>query len=230
MFVAALLFPAIVFTGWTITGSVLRARGAANAVPLITVAALVGLWLGISLPLVLLGASYGFRIPPVEHPVKVQRLERQIPPQRWYMTPWVLFIVPGIVPFGAAFIELRFILSSLWQGMVYYVFGFLSMVFVVVLITTVLTTVVIIYYQLVYEDYRWWWPSVFIPGGMGLHFFLYSVHYFLTVLQLRTWLACAIFFQFSLFVSLAISLAFGTIGFLAAWAFVRQIYASVKVE
>lgn len=162
--------------------------------------------------------------------MKVQRLPRDIPPQRWYLSTPVMALVPGVIPFGAAFIELRFILSSIWQGMVYYVFGFLAMVFAVVLITGVLTTIVLVYYQLVFEDYRWWWRSVLIPAGIGIHFFLYCVYYFFTVLEVRTVLGAALFFQFSLFVASLSGLLMGSVGFFSSWLFVRQIYASVKLE
>jgi len=230
LFATGVIFPGLLFLSWGATSIVLLQKRAANAVPLQTVASVMGLWFGISLPLVLLGGAHAFRTEPIEPPVRVQRLERKIPPQQWYMNSFLLAILPGIVPFGAAFIELRFILSSLWQGMVYYVFGFLSLVFVVVLVTAILTTIVIIYYQLVYEDYNWWWRSIYVPGGMGIHFFLYSWYYYDTVLHVRSLLGTLIFFQFSLWSSMAVFLGLGAIGFLSSILFVRSIYQSVKVE
>ena len=43
-------------------------------------------------------------------------------------------LVSGILPFGTVFIELYFIMSSLWLHEVYYVFGFL---FIVSLLTII---------------------------------------------------------------------------------------------
>lgn len=48
----------------------------------------------------------------------------------------------GILPFGAAFIELFFILSSLWLNRFYYVFGFLALVFIILSITCAEITIV----------------------------------------------------------------------------------------
>ena len=44
-------------------------------------------------------------------------------------------LVGGVLPFGAVFIELFFILSSIWLHQFYYVFGFLMLVFVILVIT-----------------------------------------------------------------------------------------------
>jgi hypothetical protein len=38
----------------------------------------------------------------------------QVPPQPWYMTPTFSVLIGGILPFGAVFIELFFILTSMW--------------------------------------------------------------------------------------------------------------------
>ena len=39
--------------------------------------------------------------------------------QAWYMQPAVSVLIGGILPFGAVFVELFFILSSLWLHQVY---------------------------------------------------------------------------------------------------------------
>ena len=160
----------------------------------------------------------------------VNSFERRIPPRHWLLKRWILLFGPGILPFGAAFIELRFILSSMWQGMVYYVFGFLGITALVVVITAAEVAIVIIYFLLVNEDHKWHWPSVYIPGGMGIHFFLYSIYYWQTSLNIRTWLGTLIFFQTMSIVSLSIWICAGTVGYLSCMLFTRAIYAQLKVD
>eukprot|EP00662_Eupelagonemidae_sp_cell21_P026215 gene26215-5973_t len=113
-----MLYPGFLFVCWGSEDIILLLNEGANAVPGATVLSLMGLWFGISLPLVVLGASFGFRRDVIRTPMQVSRQPRQIPPQRWYLQTPFLCLVPGIIPFGAAFIELRFIMSSIWQGMV----------------------------------------------------------------------------------------------------------------
>eukprot|EP01065_Artemidia_motanka_P036630 TRINITY_DN445_c0_g3_i1.p1 TRINITY_DN445_c0_g3~~TRINITY_DN445_c0_g3_i1.p1 ORF type:complete len:648 (+),score=228.13 TRINITY_DN445_c0_g3_i1:84-2027(+) len=234
VFLAGLLYPGVIFAAWLGAEIIIwvsrgRTQGA-NTAPFLSVLSIMGLWCCISLPLVLLGASFGFRGPVIEHPCQVQKLARQIPPQRAYLQTPFLLLAPGIIPFGAAFIELRFILSSIWQGMVYYVFGFLGLTLLTVSISICEVTIVIVYFLLVFEDYRWWWNSIIIPGGMGVHFFLYGVYYFFTQLRVRTWIATMIYFQTMALISLSLYIVVGTIGFISAFFFVRKIYGSIKVE
>lgn len=50
----------------------------------------------------------------IEAPVRVNQIPRQVPTQPLYMKPVPAVMIGGILPFGAIFIELFFILSSLW--------------------------------------------------------------------------------------------------------------------
>lgn len=78
----------------------------------------------------------------------------QVPDQPWYMKPVFSCLVGGILPFGAVFIELFFILTSIWQHKFYYIFGFLTLVFVILIVTCMEITMVLCYFQLCSEDYR----------------------------------------------------------------------------
>jgi transmembrane 9 superfamily protein 2/4 len=79
------------------------------------------------------------------------------------MSPLLSILMGGILPFGAVFIELFFILFALWGNHLYYIFGFLFIVFIILVITCAEITVVMCYFQLCAEDYNWWWrvrPSI----------------------------------------------------------------------
>ena len=73
--------------------------------------ALLFLWFGISFPLVLCGFYFGYRKQAYEHPVRTNQIPRQIPEQPWYLNPVLGSIMAGVLPFGAIFVELFFILS-----------------------------------------------------------------------------------------------------------------------
>jgi transmembrane 9 superfamily protein 2/4 len=45
--------------------------------------------------------------------------------QPWYLNVVLTGLLGGILPFGACFVELFFIMSSIWMDQYYYVFGFL---------------------------------------------------------------------------------------------------------
>lgn len=229
VFATGLAFPAVGFFAWIVVELFVGSQSTLR-VGALTTFMVLGLWIGISLPLVVLGASFAFRQETITNPVKVGKLAREIPAQRWYYSPPFTFIVPALIPLGAAFLELKFILLSLWQGMVYYVFGFFSLVFFVWLLTVALTTVIVIYYQLCYEDYRWWWRSLIIPGGAGVHLFVYCTYFFFTQLNVTHFSGAVVYFAYMGLVSMAYGLAAGTIGFFCAFLFIRKIYGSIKIE
>lgn len=60
-----------------------------------------------------LAISY-FRLKAIEHPVRTNQIPRQIPEQSFYTKPLPGIIMGGILPFGCIFIQLFFILNSIW--------------------------------------------------------------------------------------------------------------------
>ncbi|RLM61137.1 transmembrane 9 superfamily member 8 [Panicum miliaceum] len=145
-----------------------------GAVPFTTMFALVLLWFGISVPLVFVGSYLGFKQPAIEAPVKINKIPRQVPEQAWYMNPAFTILIGGILPFGAVFIELFFILTSIWLHQFYYIFGFLFLVFIILIITCAEITIVLCYFQLCSEDYNWWWRSYLTSGSSAIYLFLYA--------------------------------------------------------
>ena len=71
----------------------------------------------------------------------------------------------GILPFGAVFIELFFILSAIWGEQYYYLFGFLFLVFLILVITSAEISVVMCYFQLCAEVPRSLIPRTIVGGG-----------------------------------------------------------------
>jgi transmembrane 9 superfamily protein 2/4 len=126
-----------------------------GAVPIGTLLAIAALWLCVSTPLVFVGSYFGFKKPALDDPVRTNKIPRQVPEQPWYMHPLFSALIGGVLPFGAVFIELFFILTSVWLHQFYYLFGFIALVFVILCITCAEITVVLCYFQLCSEDYHW---------------------------------------------------------------------------
>lgn len=55
-----------------------------------------------------------WQAPAPQDPVRTNKIPRQVPEQAWYMHPAFSVLIGGILPFGAVFIELFFILTSMW--------------------------------------------------------------------------------------------------------------------
>ncbi|KAL6844942.1 hypothetical protein ACP4OV_025601 [Aristida adscensionis] len=226
----AFMFPGISFVIFFILNALIWGEKSSGAVPFTTMFALVLLWFGISVPLVFVGSYLGFKKPAMEAPVKTNKIPRQIPEQAWYMNPAFTILIGGILPFGAVFIELFFILTSIWLHQFYYIFGFLFLVFVILIITCAEITIVLCYFQLCSEDYMWWWRSYLTSGSSALYLFLYAAFYFFTKLQITKLVSGILYFGYMLLASYAFFVLTGTIGFCACFWFTKLIYSSVKID
>jgi transmembrane 9 superfamily protein 2/4 len=229
VFATGMLLPALFFGVFTVLNLISWSQSTRTAVPALTVVALLTLWLGISLPLTVLGAAFGFSAEPSRtDDTKAPPAPRPVPMQEWYLQDWACLLFPPMVAFGATFLELRFILASLWQGMVYYVFGFLSIVFVLWVCCCALATIVVVYYRLCAENYNWWWMSFFASNGAGLHLLAYSIFYFATQLSVTSTTGTLMYACYMGLMTVVYVLASGSIGFVATYYFQRQIYSAVK--
>lgn len=224
------LFPGVVFLIFFILNFFVWGEKSSGAVPFGTMFALLVLWFGISVPLVFLGSYFGYRRKALDLPVRINQIPRQIPEQVWYMQPLFSIVVGGVLPFGAVFIELFFILSSIWLHQFYYVFGFLLLVFIILIITCAEITVVMCYFQLCAEDYHWWWRAFLTSGSSAGYMFAYSVFYFFTKLEISKATSTLLYFGYMGISALVFFLLTGTIGFYACYYFVWKIFSAIKVD
>ncbi|KAJ1456476.1 hypothetical protein M885DRAFT_616123 [Pelagophyceae sp. CCMP2097] len=226
----ALLYPGLCFATFLCFDVILAAYKSTGAVPARSLLSLLALWFGVSLPLVFIGAYFGYKAEPLAYPVITSNIPREIPaPQPWYLSPMFTTAVGGILPFGACFVELFFILSSLWMDQYYYVFGFTGLVFAILVVTCCEISIVLCYFQLCAEDYRWWWRSYLASGSTALYVLLYSCVYFCR-LEADQWFTYALYFGYMGLVCMGLFVLTGSCGFFACLWFTRKIYASIKVD
>ncbi|CAL8356290.1 unnamed protein product [Merluccius merluccius] len=226
----ALLCPGIIFADFFLMNLILWVEGSSAAIPFGTLVAILALWFGISVPLTFLGAYFGFKKPAIEQPVRTNQIPRQIPEQSFFTKPIPGIVMGGILPFGCIFIQLFFILNSIWSHQMYYMFGFLFLVFIILLITCSEATVLLCYFHLCAEDYHWWWRSFLTSGFTAVYLFVYAIHYFFSKLQIIGAASTILYFGYTIIMVLIFFLFTGTIGFFSSFWFVNKIYSVVKVD
>ncbi|XP_028401276.1 transmembrane 9 superfamily member 2-like isoform X2 [Dendronephthya gigantea] len=223
------LFPGIIFGIFFVLNLVLWAKQSSAAIPFGTLVALLALWFGISVPLVFVGAYFGFRKPVIELPVRTNQIPRQIPEQSFYSRAVPGIIMGGVLPFGCIFIQLFFVLNSIWSHQIYYMFGFLLVVSAILIVTVSETCILLCYFHLCAEDYHWWWRSYLTGACTAIYLFMYSIYYFHKLTIVGT-TSSVLYFGYTSIMVILFFLYTGTIGFFACFFFVRKIYSAVKVD
>eukprot|EP01061_Rhynchopus_euleeides_P036237 TRINITY_DN610_c0_g1_i2.p1 TRINITY_DN610_c0_g1~~TRINITY_DN610_c0_g1_i2.p1 ORF type:complete len:642 (+),score=257.69 TRINITY_DN610_c0_g1_i2:135-2060(+) len=227
---SALLFPGFVFLLWGIAECLVRVRQGGIGVSAGNWCFLLMQWWGISLPLVVIGASGAFKQEPIKPPIPYkQNLHRNIPQQHCLFSAPSAVLLPGLIVFVAVLNEVALLADNMWLGIVHILFGYLALVALLLALLVAETTVVFIYYQLAYEDYRWWWKSLLCSSGLGVYCFVYSLYFASTRLQLAP-LSWVMFVLISIIVCTTLSLVTSTIGFYTAWTFTTRIYNAIKIE
>ncbi|KAF8973240.1 Nonaspanin [Flammula alnicola] len=229
-FVTATALPAFIFAIVFLLNFFLLSAGSSGAVPFGTMLLIIVLWFGISAPLSAVGSYFGSKHGAVQNPVRVNPIPRQIPPGPKYLKPWAASLLSGILPFGAAFVELYFVLSSLFASRAYYAFGFLALTAGAVALTTATVTILFTYFLLCAEEYRWHWRSFFIGGGSAFWVMAYGLFYWGSQLRLESLQSVVLYLGYLFLISLLDFLVTGTIGFFASYWAVRKLYTAVRID
>lgn len=85
----------------------------------------------------------------------------------------------GLLPFGAIFVELFFILQNMWSGKIYYMFGFLFICYGIMIITCAAVTILLVYFLLCSENYHWQWRAFNTAGASAGYVFANAMIYWL---------------------------------------------------
>jgi len=228
--VTALLFPGIAFFIFIVFNIILFFMHSSASAPFLDIVIVAAMWCCVSVPLVFIGAYFGYKKDPIEFPTVTSTIARAIPEPPPLLNPLVGTLVAGVVPFAAAYVELFFIMTSLWMDQYYYVFGFTLIVFFILIITCAEVTLLLVYNQLCAENHRWWWFSFFAPGSTALYTFIYSMVWFKGLEASKMLMTYMLYFGYMGLICSAMLLVTGTVGALSSLWFVKTIFGTIKVD
>uniref|UniRef100_A0A803M357 Transmembrane 9 superfamily member n=1 Tax=Chenopodium quinoa TaxID=63459 RepID=A0A803M357_CHEQI len=116
MILTASLFPFLCFGIGFILNTIAIFYGSLAAIPFGTMVVVFVIWAFISFPLALLGTVVGRNWSgSPNNPCRVKTIPRPIPEKKWYLTPSVISLMGGLLPFGSIFIEMYFVFTSFWN-------------------------------------------------------------------------------------------------------------------
>ena len=225
----AFFFPGFLFTGYSFVNILLSIEGSSASVNFLDIFSLLILWLCCSSPLVLIGSFFGIKSKIMNIPCKVNAVPTTIPEKKWYFHLRFTFWIAGILSFSTIFIELVYVMASLWRHQIYFLATFLWISFLVLIIVSIEITIILTYVNLCYGDYVWWWKSFALGGSSGIYIFIYTIYYFFN-LKITRLSAMIVYFGIMSMISVIVFLVCGGISTIVTFLVLRQIYSMIKVD
>ncbi|KAM0061861.1 putative nonaspanin (TM9SF), MFS transporter superfamily [Helianthus debilis subsp. tardiflorus] len=231
MILTASLFPFLCFGIGFVLNTIAIFYGSLAAIPFGTMVVVFVIWAFISFPLALLGTVVGRNWSGApNNPCRVKTIPRPIPDKKWYLTPSVVSVVGGLLPFGSIFIEMYFVFTSFWNYKVYYVYGFMLLVFLILIVVTVCVTIVGTYFLLNAENYHWQWTSFFSAASTAIYVYLYSIYYYYVKTKMSGFFQTSFYFGYTAMFCFGLGILCGAVGYLGSNLFVRRIYRNIKCD
>lgn len=94
-------------------------------------------------------------------------------------------------------------------GQVYYVYGFMLLVFLILIIVTVCVTIVGTYFLLNAENYHWQWTSFFSAASTAVYVYLYSIYYYYVKTKMSGFFQTSFYFGYTLMFCLGLGILCG---------------------
>jgi len=236
MALTVLLLPTILGGTLAVLNAIALMYGTIYYIPFLVLLKLFFLWVFVSVPLCILGTLLGRHAKLGgkkidSFPCRVNAIPRPVPEDvPWYGVPANLIPFSGLFSFGSIFIELYYILTSLWNYKFYHVYGFLLGVYAILCLVVCMTTIIVVYFCLNSENYLWQWTAFYSGGSTALYIFLYSIYYFVFKTSMHGLVQTSFYFGYMMLISLGMGTLCGTLGHWSANKFVRAIFHNVKVD
>lgn len=233
MLYTALGFPGFVLTLGFLLNFVAIGYDSAQAIPFGGMVVMLLLWALVSMPLVVIGTLVGRHrrgSRSASRDITVNQIPRVIPRRPWYLSWRAFALAGGILPFGSIFIELYFVFTSFWNYKLYYVYGFMLLVFVILLSSTACVAVVSTYFLLNGEDHHWHWPSFCFGASSSIYVFIYAVYFYCFRTKMSGLFMFSYYFGYMGMMCTGLALLCGAVSYTAVSAFVFRIYRGVKAD
>lgn len=228
--ITALLFPFIFFFTLSITNAIYWWEGSTTYVDFKNFISLITLWLIGTVPLLLLGTFVALAQKRIQIPCEINPCPGVIPSDiPWYFRVRFSWIFTAFPSFFSVFVELFYIMDSIWKQNLYALNKYLLISLIVLIITSTEISILFTYVNLCKGDYRWWWKSFFASASPGLYIVIFSVLY-LFKMGFTQYSSIVIYLNFMVLLSVIISLICGSSGLFFTFIFLKAIYSRIKLN
>ena len=225
----SVLFPGTLIFGYIIVNIILTLENSNAAVKITDILSLFFLWIFCTFPLILIGSFIGIKTKKWRIKCKINPVPSVIPEKPWYLHYKFLVIFTGLIGFATIFIELNYVMASLWRHQIYFMATFLWVSMFLFVIITGEMSILVVFWNLCYGDYNWWWKSFIIGASPVIYFVIYSIFYFFS-LRIQRFSAMVVYFGIMGFISAMGMFISGTTSVFLTLGFLNKIYSRIKVD
>jgi transmembrane 9 superfamily member 1 len=192
---------------------------------------MLALYFLISFPLTLVGAITAKNfVGPFTSPCRTKQVPRALPIIPWYKGEIAQFFIAGFLPFSAIYVELYYVMISLWGTIMYTPYPILALVFIVLILVTSCITIAMTYLQISQEDHYWWWRAILSGGSTSFFILAYSVFFYNVESSMEGFLQMAFYAGYTVLTCYAFFLMLSTVGFISSLLFLKQIYSVIRID
>jgi len=226
----ALLFPSIFFILITFTNFLYWVEDSTTYVQFKNFFSLISLWIIGTVPLIFLGTMIGLTQKRIQLPCDVNPVPGIISKSNypWYLRIRYAWFLTGFPPFFAVFVELFYIMDSLWKQNFYALSKYLLISIIILIIISSQIGILFTYLNLCKGDYRWWWKSFIASASPGVYIIIFSFFY-LFKMEFTQFTSVIIYLNFMTLLSVIISLICGSTGLFLTFLFLTNIYSKIRL-
>ena len=192
---------------------------------------LISLWLMGTVPLLILGTFIGLSQKRIDIPCDINPVPGSIQFDEipWYLRVRFSWFITGFPSFFSIFVELFYIMDSLWKQGFYSLSKYLLISLFILIVTSNEIAILFTYLNLCKGDYRWWWKSFLVSASPALYIMVFSVFYMFNM-GFEQLSSIMIYLNFMILFSVIIGLISGSTGVILTFIFLRNIYSRIKVN
>ena len=182
-----------------------------------------------TIPLIFIGTMVGLSQKRIKFPCDVNPVPGILSLENhpWYLRVRYAWFLTGFPPFFAIFVELYFVMDSLWKQDFYSLSKYLLVSIIILIIISSLIGIFFTFLNLCKGDYRWWWKCFFVSATPSIYIIIFSFFY-LFKLKLKQISSVLIYLNFMLLFSIIIALICGSSGLCLTFLFLTNIYSKIK--
>ena len=226
----AVFFPITLILSLSSTNFFYYLEGSTTYVQFKNFFSLLSLWIIGIIPLIFLGTMIGLTQNRIKFPCDVNPVPGIISLNNypWYLKVRYAWILTGFPPFFAIFVELFYIMDSLWKQDFYALSKYLLLSIIILIVISSLIGILFTYLNLCKGDYRWWWKSFLISASPSIYIVIFSIFYIFK-LKFKQIATIFIYINFMTLFSIIIALICGSSGLCLTFLFLNKIYSKIKI-